>query len=104
MSQDQSDKNWVETSASVAPAVLGAAAGMIVADLMHRDARRPVAFTLAAIGLCTLVPSAVGFVADLLVGPESRHGSQKTLRRIRDSGAGGTAFPGLEEDEEMFVG
>jgi len=104
MSQDLSDKNWVETSASFAPAVLGASAGVLIADLMHRDARRPVAFTLAAIGLCALVPSAVGFVADLIVGPESRHGSQKTLRRIRDAGVAGGEFPDLDDDEQMFVG
>jgi len=104
MSQDQSDRNWVETSASFAPAVLGAAAGVIVSDLMHRDARRPVAFSLAVIGLCALAPSAVGFITDLLVGPESRHGSQKTLRRIRDAGAGGAGMPDLDDDEQMFVG
>jgi len=102
MSQDQSDKNWVETSASFAPAVLGAAVGVVVGDLVDRDTRRPVALTLAAIGLCALAPSAVGFIADLLVGPESRHGSQKTLRRIRDAGLTGTEFPDLED--EMFIG
>ena len=104
MSQDQSEKNWVDTSASFAPTVLGAAAGVIASDLMHRDARRPVALTLLAIGVCALAPAAVGFVAGLIVGPESRHGSQKTLRRIRDAGAGGAGIPDIEEDEQMFVG
>ena len=103
MSQDQSDKNWVDTSASMAPAVLGAAAGMIVGDLMHREARRPVAFTLAALGVAVLLPTAVEFIADLIVGPESRHGSRKTLQSIRDAGLTGTEFPDIDEDE-MFVG
>ncbi len=103
MSQDQLDKNWVDTSASMAPAVLGAAAGMIVGDLIHKEARRPVAFTLAALGVAVLVPSAVGFVAGLIVGPESRHGSRKTLQSIRDAGVGRTEFAEIDE-EEMFVG
>lgn len=102
MSQDQSDKNWVETSASFAPAVLGAATGMVVGDLMHRDARRPVAFTLAAIGICALVPSLVEIVVDKVNGPESRRGSRRTLRNIRDAGAAGTEFSDLED--QMFVG
>ncbi len=102
MSQEPLDKNWVDTSASFAPAVLGAAAGMIVGDLMHREARRPVAFALAAIGLSVLAPSAVEFIADKLVGPESRRGSRKTLQSIRDAGIGGTQFPDLEE--EQYIG
>ena len=101
MSQDRSDKNWVETSASFAPAVIGAAVGVVVGDLMHRDARRPVAFTLAALGICALVPSLVEIVADKLNGPESRRGSRRTLRNIRDAGATGTEFADLED--EMFI-
>ncbi|NWK56461.1 hypothetical protein HW115_12635 [Verrucomicrobiaceae bacterium N1E253] len=102
MSQDQSDKNWVDTSASFAPAVIGAAAGVVVGDLMHRDARRPVAFALAAIGLCALVPSVVEIVVDKVNGPQSRRGSQRTLRSIRDAGVSGNEFPDLED--EMFIG
>jgi hypothetical protein len=98
----ESDKNWIETSASFAPAVIGAAAGIVVGDLMHRDARRPVAFTLAALGLCALVPSLVGIVAEKVNGPESRRGSRRTLRNIRDAGASNDEFADLEE--ELFVG
>ena len=101
MSQDQTDKNWIEASASFAPAVLGAAAGVVVGDLMHRDARRPIAFALVAVGLCALLPSLVGVVADKVNGPHSKRGSRRTLRNIRDAGVTGTEFSDLED--EMFV-
>ena len=97
MSQDQTDKNWVETSASFAPVVFGAATGIIVGDLMHRDARRPVAFTLAVIGLCAIVPSLVGVVAEKVNGPETRRGTRRTLQSIRDAGITGDEFADLED-------
>lgn len=106
MSQDHTDKNWVDASASAAPALLGAAAGVLLGDLMHRDSRRPVALTLAALGLCALAPSAVGAIADLVVGPNSKFGSRRTLRSIRDAGLHTEEYAELEtdEDEQMFVG
>ena len=63
-----SDKNQepirqlVESGSEAAPALLGAAAGILLADLMHERARRPVAFSLACIGLAALAPSMVGVV------------------------------------------
>lgn len=107
MSQDQTDsKKWVEASASAAPTLLGAAAGVLVADLIHQDSRRPVAFTLAALGLCALAPLVVGTAVDLVNGPNSRYGSRRTLRRIRDAGASTDEFGDLdpEDEEQMFVG
>ncbi|BDS07723.1 hypothetical protein NT6N_27630 [Oceaniferula spumae] len=107
MSQDQTEnKNWIETSASFAPTVLGAAAGVFIGDFIHRDSRRPVALTLAAIGACALAPTLVGTVVDLVNGPNSRYGSRRTLRRIRDAGVRPDEFEDLEVDlgDEMFVG
>ena len=106
MQQDESDKNWIETSASFAPAMLGAAAGVLLGDLMHRDSRRPVAFTLAALALVAVAPTLVGTVADKVNGPNSRRGSRRTLRNIRDAGIGPDAFADLEDEigEHMFVG
>jgi len=107
MSQDQIEtKNWTEASASAAPTLLGAAAGVLVADLISPDTRRPVAFTLAALGACALAPLIVGTVVDLVNGPNSRYGSRRTLRRIRDAGASSNEFSDLDVDldEEMFVG
>lgn len=106
MPQDQSDKNWIETSASFAPAVLGAAAGVFLGDFMSRDARRPVALTLAALGVFALAPSVVEVVADKVNGPGSRRGTRRTLRNIRDAGISADEFADLEDEigEHMFVG
>ncbi len=106
MSQDHSDKNWIETSASFAPAMLGAAAGVFLGDLMHRDNRRPVALILAALGVAALTPTVVGTVADKVNGPNSRRGSKRTLRNIRDAGYSADEFADLEDEigDHMFVG
>jgi len=106
IAQDHSDKNWVETSASFAPAMLGAAAGVFLGDLMHRDTRRPVALTLAALGAAALAPSVIELVADKVNGPESNRGSKRTLRNIRDAGVATDEFADLEDEigEQMFIG
>lgn len=106
MSQDYSDKNWIETSASFAPAVFGAAAGMLVGDLMSREARRPVALTLAGLGLAAIAPTLVEAVVDKVNGPNSRRGNRRTLRNIRDAGVSPDEFADLEDEigEHMFVG
>lgn len=101
MTNEQSDKNWVETSASFAPAVMGAAAGIFVGDLIHRDTRRPIAFALAAIGVCALAPALVEVVVDKINGPNTNRGTRRTLRNIRDAGA--DEFSEIDE-EQMFVG
>ncbi|WP_435893068.1 hypothetical protein [Oceaniferula spumae] len=64
------------------------------------------ALTLAAIGACALAPTLVGTVVDLVNGPNSRYGSRRTLRRIRDAGVRPDEFEDLEVDlgDEMFVG
>jgi len=47
---------WIETSALTAPALLGAAAGLLLGDLMHRGARRGVGIGLGALGIAALSP------------------------------------------------
>jgi len=44
-------REWQETSALAAPALLGAAAGLLLGDLMHRGARRGLALGLGALGV-----------------------------------------------------
>lgn len=86
--------------------MLGAAAGVFLGDLMHRDTRRPVALTLAALGVAALAPSLVEAVADKVNGPNSNRGSRRTLRNIRDAGITADEFADLEDEigEQMFVG
>jgi hypothetical protein len=94
----------VDTSGELAPALLGVAAGIFLADLMHPGARRPVAFSLACLGLAALAPSVVGVVRDKVAGPQTRRGSLRTLRGIRDSSGGNPEDLGYSEEEQLFVG
>jgi hypothetical protein len=85
---DDGERDWTEATALAAPALLGAAAGLILGDLMHSNARRGVALAVAALGVATLLPLAVGGVVNLVSGPESKFGARRRLRKIRDAGAG----------------
>ena len=64
MADEYSDTTpaWIETSALTAPALLGAAAGLLLGDLMHRGARRGVGIGLGALGIAALLPFVVGGV------------------------------------------
>lgn len=100
------NRNWVETSGEYAPAVLGMAAGIILGDLMHRSARRPVAFALAAIGVAAIAPSVVDAVREKVSGPTTRRGTQRTLRSIREGvGVPARDIDYVEEElGDMYVG
>jgi hypothetical protein len=77
---------WIETSALTAPALLGAAAGLLLGDLMHRRARRGVGIGLGALGVALLLPFVIGGVAGLVTGPKSKMGVRRRIQRIRDAG------------------
>lgn len=59
---------------------------MLIGDMMHRSARRPVAFSLLALGIAALAPSVAGAVKNKVTGPKTRRGSRRTLASIRDGG------------------
>ncbi len=84
--QEVSKKNWVAKSSSSVPSVLGIAAGIMLGDMMHRGARRPVAFSLACLGMLALTPTVVGAVKKKVAGPQTKRGSRKTLDNIRNAG------------------
>ena len=84
----ESTPAWIETSALTAPALLGAAAGLLLGDLMHRSARRGIGIGLGVLGVACLLPFAVGGVASLVTGPRSRVGVRRKIQRIRDIGIG----------------
>lgn len=77
---------WVENSALTAPALLGAAAGLLLGDLMHRSARRGVGIGLGVLGIAALLPFVVGGVTGLVTGPRSKFGVRRNIQRIRDAG------------------
>lgn len=89
---------WIETSALTAPALLGAAAGFLLGDLMHRNARRGVGIGLAAAGIAALLPLGVGGVKWLVTGPRSKFGVRRKIQRIRDAGIGTPDFDPVEEE------
>jgi hypothetical protein len=95
----ESTPAWIETSAMTAPALLGAAAGLLLGDLMHRGARRGLGIGLGALGIAALMPAAVGGVTWLITGPKSRVGVRRKIQRIRDIGLGAPAYD--EVDEEL---
>ena len=77
-------KDWVDTTAAFAPAVLGAAAGMLVADVLDEKARKPIGLSLGCLGLAALTPLLVNVVVNKVNGPRTERGSLRTLRGIRD--------------------
>lgn len=85
---DDGERDWTEATALAAPALLGAAAGLILGDLMHPNAKRGVALAVAALGVATLLPLAVGGVVNLVNGPQSKFGARRRLRKIRDASIG----------------
>lgn len=100
MSDEHSESTpaWIETSALTAPALLGASAGLLLGDLMHKSARRGVGIGLGVLGVACLLPFAVGGVAWLVTGPRSRVGVRRKIQRIRDAGIGHADADEMEED------
>ncbi len=84
----ESTPAWVEHSALTAPALLGAAAGLLLGDLMPRSARRGLGIGVGALGVAALLPFVVGGVKGLVTGPRSRVGVRRKIQRIRDAGIG----------------
>lgn len=82
-----SDRDWTEATALTAPALLGAAAGLILAEVMHDNARRGIAIGLAALGVAALMPLAVGGVVNRVNGPRTPRGVRRRIGAIRDAGA-----------------
>lgn len=95
---NEREVEWVAASAMAAPALLGAAAGLILGEAMHPRARRGMAIGLAAVGLAAAAPLAVSGILDWLNGPQSRRGVARRISRIRDAGDG-FVDPELAEEE-----
>jgi hypothetical protein len=88
---------WVEGSTSAAPVILGAAAGLLIGDMMHSNARRGVGISLGILGVLALVPFVVDGVAGLITGPRSKFGVNRKIQRIRDIGIGSPAYDDVDE-------
>lgn len=82
----ETSKKWSDKSSAAAPALIGAAAGIVLGDMMHRGARRPVAASLFCLGLAAVAPAVADIVRQKVAGPNTRRGNQRTLESIRDGG------------------
>lgn len=92
------ERDWIDHTAAFAPAVLGAAAGMLVSEALSPRARRPVGLSLACVGLAALTPMLVETMMTKVSGPGTRRGSQRTLRGIRNQGVQTHEINYLEEE------
>ncbi len=92
---------WIGTSALTAPALLGAAAGLLLGDLMHCRARRGVGIGLGVAGVAALLPFLVGGVTELVAGPRSKIGVRRKLQRIRDAGIAANVRDEVEDELRM---
>jgi len=84
--QSETTKKWVEKSSAAAPALFGAAAGIVLGDMMHRGARRPVAASLFCLAFAALAPAVTDVIKKKVAGPNTRRGNRRTLESIRDGG------------------
>ncbi len=106
MNDSYEERDWVDTTAAFAPAVLGVAAGILVSEAMSARARRPIGLSLACLGLAALTPMLVETAVKKVKGPGTRRGSLRTLRGIRDHGLQAREISYVEEElgEELGVG
>lgn len=95
---DDSDRDWTENTALAAPALLGAAAGLILGEVMNSSARRGIAIGMAALGVAALLPLTVGGIVNKVNGPQTRRGAKRRLEGIRSAG------DGFVEDELLETG
>lgn len=89
---------WIENSAHTAPVLLGAAAGLLLGDLMHPGARRGVGIGLGVLGVAALLPFVVGGVTGLVTGPRSKFGVRRNIQRIRDAGIVSPAYDDVDHE------
>jgi hypothetical protein len=100
------ERDWIDTSAAFAPAVLGAAAGVLISDALSENSRRPVGLSLACLGLAALTPMLIETMMNKVNGPGTRRGSQRTLQGIRDHGLHTREISFVEDElgESLGVG
>lgn len=88
---------WVEGSTLAAPVILGAAAGLLVGDMMHSNARRGIGISLGVLGILAFVPLVVDGVAGLITGPKSKFGVNRKIQKIRDIGIGSPSHDEVDD-------
>lgn len=100
----ETPKKWTETSATVGPALLGAAAGLLAADVLHGNARRALGLGIAALGIAAITPKISGNIKRKVTGPQTKRGSQRTLDNIRGAGVSVDDYDADTSDDFSEVG
>jgi hypothetical protein len=89
MTNEPDIRDWTDNTALASPALIGTAAGLLLGELMHRGARRGIAFGLLALGVAALAPYTVSEIRQRINSPSTNRGAQRRLRQIREAGAYG---------------
>ncbi len=89
MAEKMEQRDWTDNTAMVAPALMGTAAGLLLGEMMHRGARRGLAFGLLVLGIAALAPFTVGEIKQRINAPGTKRGAMRRLRSIREAGAVG---------------
>ena len=91
------------TALTVAPAAVGCAVGLLLADRIKGKARSNLASTLLTIGAAATLPLAIDYVTKTIDSPSRARGSRKRLQSIRNSGVDAVDYEeGIVDGEELF--
>lgn len=100
----EEQKDWMETAAVTAPALIGMAAGIVLGDVMRRSARKPVAAVLASLGVAAVAPLVTCAISNKVKGPGTKRGVQRTLQGIRQGGLDPIEMATYDDDEDFHLG
>jgi len=100
MANEGDRQAWIEGLAMAAPALLGGAVGLLLGEMMHRNARRGVAVGLLAAGVAAWAPAVTDGILRRINAPDTKRGSQRRLRGIRDAGFGTGGYGYIDEKME----
>jgi hypothetical protein len=83
---DPTDTSLVNASLSVAPAAIGCAVGLLIADKLKSESRTNLASTLLTLGALAALPWAMSYADKALNNPTRERASKRRLRSIREGG------------------
>lgn len=78
------DSTLLGTALTVAPAAVGCAVGLLLAEKLSSRGRQSAAVTLFGIGVVATLPLAIDYVTKSLNSPTGQRGSRRRLEKIRE--------------------
>ena len=99
----QPNPTLLGTALTIAPAAVGCAVGLLLADRIKGKSRSHLASALVLAGAAATVPLAIDYISKTLDRPTGARGSQKRLQSIRNSGVNALDYgEGIVDGEEFF--